>query len=102
MCSQIYLCVMWYCDSLQKQLTGSGHARALTHPNGHTSSSSNTTAAHINMHHHPHSSSHSSHSKSQKAGGGGLGFLGGLLPMAVPKYFNSEWSYAQVSQYVSQ
>mmetsp|Transcript_7606 Transcript_7606/g.11401 ORF Transcript_7606/g.11401 Transcript_7606/m.11401 type:complete len:430 (+) Transcript_7606:73-1362(+) len=26
----------------------------------------------------------------------GLSFLGGLIPMAVPKYFSSEWSFAQV------
>ncbi|KAG5182179.1 WD40-repeat-containing domain protein [Tribonema minus] len=43
-------------------------------------------------------------SDSSGSGGGGpskntrsgLSFLGGILPMAVPKYFSSEWSYAQV------
>jgi WD repeat-containing protein 45 len=38
-----------------------------------------------------------SNSSGHKNTKSGLSFLGGLLPIAVPKYFSSEWSYAQVS-----
>jgi WD repeat-containing protein 45 len=73
-------------SSQQQQQQQQQHSRQRSDSSNTNSNSSNQLNA--------LSSGSSSGHKNTKSG---LSFLGGLLPIAVPKYFSSEWSYAQVS-----